>query len=132
MEIYLDAFLKGFNGTLNYTWKSICFEVNWYNNYFWGLIAISLMVWLLEILFPWRKDQSVLRKDFWLDAFYMFFNFFVFAIIIQGVYNMLEVSFGQLGITIQSIAFFNIQDWPLWSQLVVFFVLLDFVQWLTN
>ena len=132
MEIYLDAFLKGFNGTLNYTWKSICFEVNWYNNYFWGLIAISLMVWLLEILFPWRKDQSVLRKDFWLDAFYMFFNFFVFAIIIQGVYNMLEVSFGQLGITIQSIAFFNIQDWPLWSQLVVFFVLLDFVQWLTH
>lgn len=132
MEIYLDAFLKGFNGTLNYTWKSICFEVNWYNNYFWGLIAISLMVWLLEILFPWRKDQSVFRKDFWLDAFYMFFNFFVFAIIIQGVYNMLEVSFGQLGITIQSIAFFNIQDWPLWSQLVVFFVLLDFVQWLTH
>lgn len=132
MEVYLDAFLKGFNGTLNYTWKSICFEVNWHNNYFWGLIAISLIVWLLEILFPWRKDQSVFRKDFWLDAFYMFFNFFFFTIIIQGIYNMLEMSFGQLGITIQSISLFNIQDWPLWSQLVVFFVLLDFVQWLTH
>lgn len=132
MEIYWDAFINGFNGTLHYTWKSIVFDVPWYTNYFWGLIAISLLVWSLELIFPWRKDQSVFRKDFWLDAFYMFFNFFVFAIIIQGIYNVLGVAFGQLGITAQSLALIQINHWLMWSQLLLFFVLLDFVQWTTH
>ncbi|UOY08490.1 sterol desaturase family protein [Muricauda sp. SCSIO 64092] len=132
MEVYWEAFLNGFNGTVNYTWKSILFQVPWYKNYFWGLVAISLVVWLLEMVFPWRKEQSIFRKDFWLDGFYMFFNFFVFAIVIQGVYNMLEVGFGQLGITAQSLALLSIGSWPMWIQLLVFFILLDFVQWLTH
>ena len=65
---------------MDWTWKSIVFEVPWYTNYFWGLIAISLGVWLLEIALPWRKKQSNIRRDFWLDAFYMFFNFFILGI----------------------------------------------------
>lgn len=93
MNELIDAFLSAFKGTVNYTWKAILFEVPWYKNYFWGLLAISLFVWLLEILFPWRKNQSIFRKDFWLDGFYMFFNFFIFTIIISGVYKMLEVLF---------------------------------------
>ncbi|MEM1258425.1 MAG: sterol desaturase family protein [Bacteroidota bacterium] len=132
MEIYWEAFLNGFNGTIKYTWKSILFEVPWYKNYFWGLIAISLMVWVLEILFPWRKTQSIFRKDFWLDGFYMFFNFFVFAIVIQGVYNMLEIGFGQMGVSTHSLALISVVSWPMWLQLLVFFILLDFVQWLTH
>jgi len=132
MEAYWEAFFNGFTGTLNYTWKSILFEVSWYKNFFWGLIVISLVVWLLEILFPWRKEQSIFRKDFWLDFFYMFFNFFVFAIMIQGVYNLIEVGFGQMGISIQSLSLIGIGDWPMWAQLLVFFVILDFVQWLTH
>jgi len=132
MEAYWEAFFNGFTGTLNYTWKSILFEVSWYKNFFWGLIVISLVVWLLEILFPWRKEQSIFRKDFWLDFFYMFFNFFVFAIMIQGVYNLIEVGFGQMGISIQSLSLISIGDWPMWAQLLVFFVILDFVQWLTH
>ena len=132
MELYWEAFLNGFNGTVNYTWKSILFQVPWYKNYFWGLVAISIVVWLLEILFPWRKNQSVFRKDFWLDGFYMFFNFFVFAIVIQGVYNLLETGFGQIGITAKSLSLLHISDWPMGLQLLVFFVLLDFVQWLTH
>lgn len=132
MEVYWDAFVRGFSGTVGYTWKSMLFEVPWYKNYFWGLVGISLAVWLLEILFPWRKNQGVFRKDFWLDFGYMFFNFFVFAIVIQGVYNMLEVSFASIGITAQSLSLIPLSDWPVWSQLLVFFVLLDFVQWLTH
>lgn len=132
MEAYWEAFLSAFNGTVNYTWKSIVFDVSWYKNYFWGLIAISLVVWFLEILFPWRKNQSIFRKDFWLDGFYMFFNFFVFAIVISGVYKMLEVFFGDIGITAQSLALLNTSGWPVWAELLVFFVLLDFVQWFTH
>ncbi|MEM9001674.1 MAG: sterol desaturase family protein [Bacteroidota bacterium] len=132
MKIYWEAFLNGCYGTINYTWKSILFDVPWYKNYVWGLVAISLLVWVLEMLFPWRKDQSIFRKDFWLDGSYMFFNFFVFAIVIQGVYNMLEIGFGQLGITTKSLSLLNITNWSMWAQLLVFFVLLDFVQWLTH
>lgn len=129
---YVDAFVNGFLGMVQWTWKSIVLDVPWYTNYFWGLIAISLLVWGLEILFPWRKEQSIFRKDFWLDAFYMFFNFFIFAIIISGVYKVLEVLFADLGITSKSLSIVDFTLWPQWLQLLVFFIILDFVQWFTH
>jgi len=132
MEHLWEAFINGFLGTVNYTLKSILFEVPWYRNYFWGLVVISLTVWLLELAFPWRKQQRMFRKDFWLDGFYMFFNFFIFAIVIQGAYNVLGVFFGYLGITAKSIALIPLDGWPVWAQLLLFFVLLDFVQWFTH
>lgn len=132
MSTYLDAFINAFYGTVDWTWKSILFEVSWYTNYFWGLIVISLVVWGLEIAFPWRKEQSVFRKDFWLDAFYMFFNFFIFSIAISGFYAVLEVAYTGLGLTSGSLVILNMFAWPQWLQLLVFFVVLDFVQWFTH
>lgn len=132
MKTYFDAFKNSFLGTIDWTWKSIIFETPWYENYFWGLIIISLFVWGLEIIFPWRKNQSLIRKDFWLDSFYMFFNFFIFSIIISGFYKLLEVFFTDINITTKSFAMINISNWSLWLQLLVFFVVLDFVQWLTH
>ena len=132
MGEYLDAILNAFTGTLQWTWDSILFRVPWYSNYFWGLIAISLFVWGLEILFPWRKQQAIFRKDFWLDGFYMFFNFFIFAIAISGIYKLLELGFGEFGISMNSLALIDMSSWPMWLQLLVFFVLLDFVQWFTH
>ena len=132
MNKYLDTFINAFNGTVDWTWKSILFEVPWYTNYFWGLISISLFVWVLEIIFPWRKEQSVFRKDFWLDGFYMFFNFFIFSIAISGFYRLLQVGFSDIGITSKSIAFIDPSTWPMWLQLLVFFIILDFVQWFTH
>lgn len=132
MRKYLDAFINAFNGTVDWTWKSILFEVPWYINYFWGLIAISLFVWVLEIAFPWRKNQSIIRKDFWLDGFYMFFNFFIFAIVISGIYKILELLFTDINITAKSLALVDISNWPMWLQLLVFFIILDFLQWFTH
>jgi len=132
MEKYVTAFINEFTSTLNWTLDSILFKVPWYNNYFWGLIIISLVVWLLEIIFPWRKNQSFIRKDFWMDGFYMFFNFFIFSILISGDYKALGLLFNEIGITTKSLAVFNISNWPIGLQLVVFFVILDFVQWLTH
>lgn len=132
MEKYIEAFTNSFFGTLTWTWKSIIFEVPWYTNYFWGLIAISLLVWSLEIVFPWRKEQSIFRKDFWLDAFYMFFNFFLFSIAISGFYELLAVAFNDFGINAKSLAVISISVWPSWSQLLIFFIVLDFVQWFTH
>ena len=132
MEKYLDAFSNAFIEILDWTWNSIIFQVPWYTNYFWGLIVISLVVWFLEMLFPWRKNQSIIRKDFWLDAFYMFFNFFIFAIIISGFYKVLGLAFNDIGITEKSFTIIDISDWAPWLQLLVFFVIIDFVQWFTH
>ncbi len=130
---YIEAFINAISGTLDWTWRSITFDVAWYNNYFWGLILISLIVWGLEILFPWRKHQSIFRKDFWLDTFYMFFNFFIFAIVISGFYKVFQLfSLDVFGIEATSFAIIDINQWPMWSQLLVFFVLSDFVQWFTH
>lgn len=132
MSRYIDAFVNAFNGSLDWTWKSILFEVPWYQNYFWGLILISLIVWGLEIAFPWRKEQSIFRKDFWLDAFYMFFNFFVFSIVIDGFYRVLNLAYTDMGLASNSLAIVDISTWSMWVQLVTFFIVLDFVQWFTH
>ena len=132
MEKYLNTFINAFNGTIDWTWKSIIFEVPWYTNYFWGLIIISLFVWCLEIAFPWRKNQAIFRRDFWLDVFYMFSNFFIFSIVISGVYEVLELLFNNVNITTKSLSLINTLHWPHWLQLLVFFIVLDFLQWLTH
>lgn len=132
MQKYVDAFIESFLGTLDWTYKSILFEVPWYLNYFWGLIIISLVVWGLEVVFPWRKQQSNFRKDFWMDAFYMFFNFFLFAIAISGFYEILAVFFKDIGIKMEILAVLDMGSWPMWAQLIIFFIILDFVQWYTH
>ena len=128
----LNILLNILWGTVNWTIDSILFQVPWYTNYFWGLIIISLVIWSLEVLFPWRKEQKFFRKDFWLDGFYMFFNFFLFSIAISGIYDLLEHLFYSVGLNPKSFAFVNILDFPLAIQLLVFFVILDFVQWVTH
>jgi sterol desaturase/sphingolipid hydroxylase (fatty acid hydroxylase superfamily) len=132
MDKYLAAFTDAFMASVDWTWKSIIFEVPWYTNYFWGLTAISLLVWFLEIVFPWRKEQSIFRKDFWLDGFYMYFNFFLFAIAISGFYKFLGLIFSDLGISVTSLTLVDLSAMPNWLQLIIFFILLDFVQWFTH
>lgn len=132
MKMLWEIFSSAVHGSLQWTWKSITFEVPWYTNYFWGLILISVLVWVMEIVFPWRKQQSIFRKDFWLDAFYMFFNFFVFSIVISGFYGLLQVAFTSAGVQMDSVSFLSISSLPQWAQLLLFFVVLDFVQWFTH
>ncbi|MDH5475649.1 MAG: sterol desaturase family protein [Cyclobacteriaceae bacterium] len=129
---YINTFFNSIVGTANWVLKLILFEVPWYQNYFYGLIAISFFAWGLELLFPWRKNQSAFRKDFWLDGFYMFFNFFIFSIIINGVYGLIEKVSGNFGISMSTISLLDLSTLPTWSQLLLFFIVLDFVQWATH
>jgi len=129
---YFDAFINTFIGTSKWYWRQIQFDVAWYQNFFWALIVISLFAWTLEIAFPWRKNQKIVRKDFWLDGFYMFFNFFIFSIAVQGIYKMLGLLFAEVNISAKSFVIFDMSEWALWAQLLVFFILLDFVQWFTH
>ena len=129
---YFDILIAGAIGTANWVMQLITFNVPWYQNYFYGLLLISLAVWALELIFPWRKQQSAFRKDFWLDGFYMFFNFFIFSIAITGVYALCEQIATSFGFGIDSIAIISLDQYPVVWALVVFFVLNDFVQWFTH
>jgi sterol desaturase/sphingolipid hydroxylase (fatty acid hydroxylase superfamily) len=100
---------------------------------FWGLIIISLVVWIFEIIFPWRKSQKIFRKGFWIDIIYMFFNFFLFSIIIVGFYEAFnKLLFDLFGIASNSIALIDLSTFSQISQLIIFFITVDFFQWLTH
>ena len=136
LEKYLDIIQNSYLGYWNYLKNEILLQNNW-DNYFYGLIAVSLIVWLLEILFPWRKDQPIFRKDFWLDTFYMFFNFFLLNLIILiALSNTTEAIFNDLlgffGLSVSSFQLFDVDDLPLWLGLFIFFLISDFVQWNTH
>src|SRR5690606_7268222 len=79
IQKYLELILGSFTGYWNYLVSEIT-SPGW-TNYFYWLLGLSLLVWLFELVFPWRKEQGALRRDFWLDGFYMFFNFFLFSLI---------------------------------------------------
>lgn len=136
MNKYLDIIRESYSGYWNYLKQELFFE-NYWDNYFYGLIAISLLVWLLELLFPWRKDQAVFRKDFWLDTFYMFFNFFLLNLIVLIALSNTAAEFfndilSLVGIEISDLQLFDVNDLPKWLGLMIFFLVSDFVQWNTH
>lgn len=132
---FLEVFLRAVSEYAGWVLSEVTFNYSykpWYQNYFYGLIVLSLAVWGLEAAFPWRKNQPIIRKDFWLDGFYMFFNFFIFGLMISGFYAVIAQVLAQFNITLQSLSLFNFAALPLWSQLLIFFILNDFVQWFTH
>ncbi len=87
---------------------------------------------MLEILFPWRKEQKIIREDFWMDAFYMFFNFFLFSLIgfyaVSNVFVQLFNDFLALFGIKNGIAI-EINALPFWLKITFAFILKDFIQW---
>ncbi|MGJ8590959.1 MAG: sterol desaturase family protein [Aquaticitalea sp.] len=136
MEKYIDIISKSYTGYWNYL-KHQIIQVNNWDNFFYGLIVISIIVWLLEIIFPWRKNQSIFRKDFWLDTFYMFFNFFILNLIVLIALSNTTAEFfndilGIFGWHIDSLQVFDVDELPRWLGLFIFFIVSDFVQWNTH
>ena len=93
-----------------------------------------MLVWVLELLFPWRKNQKVFRKDFWLDTFYMFFNFFLLNLIVLiFLSNATAELFNDLlsfaGWELLDFQLLNLDALPFGLGLLIFFLITDFVQW---
>ncbi|MDO6811487.1 sterol desaturase family protein [Tenacibaculum soleae] len=136
MNKYLDIIKNSYRDYWNYLKQSVLMELNW-ENYFYGLIIISLVVWALEIVFPWRKNQSIFRKDFWLDLFYMFFNFFILNLIVLIALSNSAAQFfndflNTFKLSIKSFQVFDINQFNFWIRIFVFFIIIDFVQWFTH
>jgi sterol desaturase/sphingolipid hydroxylase (fatty acid hydroxylase superfamily) len=125
-------------------WSSLTGFWNWFlaqitapswDNYFYWLIGISVLVYALEILIPWRKNQPLIRKDFFLDAFYMFFNYFFFymigfaAIAFAGEQLTLEIS---RKIGLGDLWFVHLNNLPVWAQLLIYFIIIDFTHYLVH
>ena len=129
MEALLTLIKDSYEGYANYLWHEIA-HPSWHNYFYW-LIGVSLFFFVLEVVLPWRKDQSRFRKDFWLDFFYMFFNFFLFSLII---YNAVVYFFNDLlsAVGIQNLVAFEVMSWPIWTHLLIGFIVRDFVQWWTH
>ena len=132
MHRYIEIFINGYGGYANYLWNEITHPS--IHSYFYWLIAVSLFFFFLEIVMPWRKNQPVLRKDFWLDAFYMFFNFFLFSLIIYNAASDVVVNLFNDGIKFLTGGFDlqaqnPLQQFPLWAILIIGFIVRDFVQW---
>ncbi|MCC6413317.1 MAG: sterol desaturase family protein [Saprospiraceae bacterium] len=131
MDKYLEVFVNAYRGYARYLWNEIT-HPHW-GNYFYWLIAISITVYLLELAFPWRKNQPRVREDFWLDTFYMFFNFFLFSLIgynavsdvfVTGFNDFLASVFG-----VRNLVAINIAASPVWVKFLIMFLLRDFIQW---
>ena len=136
MNKYFDIIKNSYSDYWNYLKQTVLMQLNW-ENYFYGLIVISLAVWALEIVFPWRKNQSIFRKDFWLDVFYMFFNFFLLNLfILIALSNTTAQLFNDLlsvfDLSIANFQLFNINEFPFWARIFTFFIIIDFVQWFTH
>lgn len=131
MQDLIQTFLNGYGGYASYLWYEVTHPS--FHNYFYWLVLVSAFFFGLEIIKPWRKNQPMFRKDFWLDFFYMFFNFFLFSLVIYNAASDVVVDLFNDGI--RGMTGFDLQQsnplrtFPLWAVLLIGFLVRDFVQW---
>lgn len=130
MDKYVKLISDAYSGYWNY-FVSEVLHPSWHNYFYW-LVGASILIWLLEILFPWRKNQPAIREHFWLDIFYLFWNYFLFALIAYNALSMVGVQLfndflSLFGVT--NLVAIKVASLPGWLQLVIIFVLRDFMQW---
>lgn len=130
LQHYGKLFLESFGSYWDYLVQEISTPA--WNNYFYWLLGVSLFFFILEVIRPWYQRKSIVWKDFWLDCFYMFFNFFIFSLIgYNAVSNVAVEAFNDFlaNFGVSNLVAVTIDSWPKWGQLLLMFVLRDFIQW---
>jgi sterol desaturase/sphingolipid hydroxylase (fatty acid hydroxylase superfamily) len=98
--------------------------------YWHWLVAISLLFITLERIFPWRKDQSLLRRGWARDLGFLAINGHFFSLLIAGVNGWVALQATALlqgaGVKLDASP---IAGWPLAVQIVAFLLVSDFLQW---
>lgn len=130
MNKYFEIFTQSFTDYYNYLVSEIT-NPSW-SNYFYALLFVSLLIWILEIIVPWRQNQKIIRKGFYLDLFYLFFNFFLFSLVGYNAISNVGVELfndflAQFGI--ENLVAINIDKLPTAVQYILLFLLADFIQW---
>lgn len=131
MAKYSEVFVNASVGYWNYLIHTVL-HPSWTNFFYW-LIAVSVFFFLLEWVRPWVPRNPAQRKDFWLDGFYMFFNFFLFSLIgynaVSSVFSQAFNDFIYWAFGWKNIVALEISTWPAALQMLTLFVVRDFVQW---
>jgi sterol desaturase/sphingolipid hydroxylase (fatty acid hydroxylase superfamily) len=130
LEKYLKIIGEAYGGYAQYIFREVI-NPSWHNYFYW-LVGASVLIWLAEVAFPWRKNQPIIREHFGLDIFYLFWNYFLFSLIVynalSGVGVQLFKDFLALfGIT--NLVAISVEKWAVWQQLLFIFVFRDFMQW---
>ncbi len=130
MEKYLKILAEAYGGYAQYFINEVI-SPSWHNYFYW-VVAASFLIWCLEILFPWRKNQPIIREHFGLDIFYIFWNYFLFSLVVYNAISMVGVQLFNDFLSIFKIdntIAISIAQWPVWLQLLFIFVFRDFMQW---
>jgi len=98
-----------------------------------ALAVFSLLVAGLERFWPWRTEQKQLRPYLWSDFIHLIFNGHFLGLILYGIavhrvlphIDPLLTEAGLFGVIYRNAA----SAWPMWLQIVVALVVVDFVQW---
>lgn len=130
MDKYIEIFFDSFSNYFSYLVDEITNPK--LTGYFYWLIILSLFVMVLEVVFPWRKKQKFFRDGFWLDLFYIFFNFFLFSLIGYNAVSNVFVNFFNDGLSligVNNMVAVSVSEMPVWFQLLIMFLIADFIQW---
>jgi sterol desaturase/sphingolipid hydroxylase (fatty acid hydroxylase superfamily) len=130
MDKYLEIIQNAYSGYFKY-FVSAVLQPHWNNHFYW-LIGASIVIYGAERLFPWRKNQPTIRQDFWIDAFYLLWNYFLFSLVAYSALSSVFVELfkdflGLFGIT--NVVALHIEELSNWWKLLIVFVLRDFMQW---
>lgn len=103
-----------------------------YAQYYFWLVGVSLIVFVLERLFTWRKDQKILRNGIGQDLFWLIFNGhylgLLLAMMTVHLVHGVNAVFSKVGLPApESLAI--MAGTPLWLQAMAFFLLKDFLEW---
>lgn len=93
---------------------------------FW-LLVVSVIVFLLERMRPWRKSQRVFRRRIGQDVFWLAFNGHFAGVLLALAAGHLLASAAPGIEKVEAVRLIASQ--PLWIQFVLFFVLKDFLEW---
>lgn len=98
-----------------------------------SLAVISVLVACLEWFFPWRPEQKQFRKGLLSDFLHLVFNGHFLGLILFGIsaryiLPSLDHWLAEMGMT--TLLYHNVAaSWPLWLQIIVALLVIDFVQW---
>jgi sterol desaturase/sphingolipid hydroxylase (fatty acid hydroxylase superfamily) len=130
LEKYIKIIGEAYGGYAQFLVNEII-TPSWHNYFYW-VVGASLLIWLAEIAFPWRKNQPIIREHFGLDLFYVFWNYFLFSLVAYNAISMVGVQLFNDFLSlfgVKNIVAISVADWPKWLQILFIFVVRDFMQW---
>ena len=126
----METFWNAYKAYASYLWSDIS-HPHW-KSFFWWTLGLSIFFFALEAIKPWREKQPLFRKDFWIDLFYIFFNFFLFSqlfwyagqqVLLHGLNSVFAWLGYENGIAKAVFAL------PVWAYFLVLFLVSDFISW---